>query len=117
MSQFDPTAADDRPTVTQQQEPECSASISGMCLNLSMGFSPCDTDEGECIEGGQPPREQPAAEDTCRPVEIIRVHGAAEMSDESRAALAEVIAAAKRRYLAEHPEDEQQPAAADGGTR
>ncbi|MGW2692379.1 hypothetical protein ACWC3Y_11015 [Streptomyces sp. NPDC001296] len=65
-----------------------------------------------------PVAQQPAAEDTCRPVEIdgeiIRVRGAAEMSEESRAALAEVIAAAKRRYLAEHPEDEQQPAAADG---
>ncbi|MGW1160403.1 helix-turn-helix domain-containing protein [Streptomyces sp. NPDC002519] len=64
-----------------------------------------------------PVAQQPAAEDICRPVEIdgeiIRVRGAAEMSDESRAALAEAIAAAKRRYLAEHPEDEQQPAAAD----
>ncbi|MEU6365730.1 hypothetical protein ABZ876_08235 [Streptomyces sp. NPDC046931] len=43
--------------------------------------------------------------DTCRPVEIdgetIRVHGASEMSEESRAALTEVIRAAKRRYAAE----------------
>jgi hypothetical protein len=47
--------------------------------------------------------------DTCRPVEIdgelIRVRGAAEMSDEARAALAEVIGAAKRKYAAEHPAD------------
>ena len=46
-------------------------------------------------------------EDTCRHVEIdgemIRVRGAAEMSDESRAALAEVIGAAKRKFAAEHP--------------
>ncbi|WP_226966762.1 hypothetical protein [Streptomyces phaeolivaceus] len=45
--------------------------------------------------------------DTCRSVEIdgelIRVRGAAEMSDESRAALAEVIGAAKRKIAAEHP--------------
>lgn len=43
--------------------------------------------------------------DTCRPVEIdgeiIRVHGSGEMSDESRAALAEIIRAAKRRFAAE----------------
>lgn len=48
--------------------------------------------------------------DTCRPVEIdgeiIRVRGAAEMSDEFRAALAEVIAAAKRKFEVEHPQTE-----------
>ncbi|MEU4154795.1 hypothetical protein [Streptomyces antimycoticus] len=46
-------------------------------------------------------------DDTCRPVEIdgetIRVRGAAEMSNESRAMLAEVVGAAKRKYAAEHP--------------
>jgi hypothetical protein len=44
--------------------------------------------------------------DRCRPVEIdgeiIRVRGAEEMSDESRAALADVIQAAKRKHAAEH---------------
>lgn len=48
--------------------------------------------------------------DRCRPVEIdgelIRVHGNGEMSDETRAALADVIGAAKRKYLAEHPQVE-----------
>ncbi|MFI0718895.1 hypothetical protein [Streptomyces sp. NPDC021224] len=47
--------------------------------------------------------------DTCRVVEIdgepIRVHGAGEMTDRGRAALAEVIAAARRRYAAEHPDE------------
>lgn len=50
----------------------------------------------------------PEAEDTCRVVEVggetIRVRGAGEMSDESRAALGEVIDAAKRKYAAEHPD-------------
>lgn len=47
-------------------------------------------------------------EETCRPVEIdgevIRVHGAAEMSEESQAALTEVIRAAKRRLETEQAE-------------
>ncbi|TLQ43466.1 hypothetical protein [Streptomyces marianii] len=51
-------------------------------------------------------REQRAA-DTCRPVEVdgetIRVRGAQEMTDEDRAAFAEVVRAAKRKYAAEHP--------------
>lgn len=46
-------------------------------------------------------------DDTCRPVEIdgelIRVRGSGDMSDESRAALADVIRAAKRKFAAEHP--------------
>ena len=45
--------------------------------------------------------------DACRPVEIdgeiIRVRGSSDMSDESRAALTEVIRAAKRKFAAEHP--------------
>lgn len=45
--------------------------------------------------------------DACRPVEIdgeiIRVRGSSDMSDESRAALAEVIRAAKRKFAAEYP--------------
>ncbi|GFH36604.1 hypothetical protein [Streptomyces pacificus] len=45
--------------------------------------------------------------DACRPVEIdgetIRVRGAQEMTDEARAAFAEVVRAAKRKYAAEHP--------------
>lgn len=48
---------------------------------------------------------QPDPEDTCRPVEIdgdiIRVHGAEELSDESQAALTEVVRAARRRMLNE----------------
>lgn len=28
---------------------ECDASRSGICLNNSEGFEPCDVDEGECI--------------------------------------------------------------------
>jgi hypothetical protein len=54
--------------------------------------------------------EQPAAapDDTCRVVDIggepIRVHGSGQMSDESRAALAEVIGAARAKYVAEHPD-------------
>lgn len=59
-------------------------------------------------------RSLPAAatgtEDTCRVVEVdgepIRVHGAGEMSDESRAALAEIIGAARAKYVAEHPDGE-----------
>jgi hypothetical protein len=47
-------------------------------------------------------------EDACRVVEVdgepIRVHGSGEMSDESRAALAEVIGAARAKYVAEHPD-------------
>lgn len=45
--------------------------------------------------------------DTCRPVEIdgelIRVRISGDLSDESRAALAEIIRAAKRKFAAEHP--------------
>lgn len=52
--------------------------------------------------------DQPDPEDTCRPVDIdgetIRVRGAGEMSDESREALADVIAAAKRKMAAEAPQ-------------
>jgi len=52
--------------------------------------------------------DHPEPEDTCRPVEIdgeiIRVRGAAEMSDESREALADLIAAAKRKMEAEAPQ-------------
>lgn len=55
-----------------------------------------------------PAADQAELEDTCRAVEVdgqtIRVRGAGEMSEESRAALAEVIRAAKRKYEAEHPE-------------
>jgi hypothetical protein len=51
-----------------------------------------------------------STEDACRVVEIdgesIRVHGSGEMSDESRAALAEVIGAARAKYVAEHPDGE-----------
>ncbi len=50
--------------------------------------------------------------DTCRPVEvdgeIIRVHGAAEMTDEDRAAFAELVRAVKRRYEAEDHENPTQ---------
>ena len=52
----------------------------------------------------------PEPEDTCRLEEIggeiIRVHGAGQMSDESREALAALISVAKRKYAAEHPETE-----------
>jgi hypothetical protein len=48
-------------------------------------------------------------EDTCRVLVIdgqpIRVHGGKEPTDQGRAALAEAIAAARRRYAAEHPDD------------
>jgi hypothetical protein len=53
---------------------------------------------------------RPAAgsDDTCRVIEVdgqpIRVHGAGEMTDQDRAALAEVLGAARRKYAAEHPE-------------
>jgi hypothetical protein len=33
---------------------ECRASISGDCLNVTEGFEPCDTEDGECIHGGVP---------------------------------------------------------------
>lgn len=56
--------------------------------------------------------DQPEPEDTCRPVEIdgetIRVRGSGEMSEESQAALAEVIRAAKRKMAAEPPPIRQQ---------
>jgi hypothetical protein len=52
-------------------------------------------------------------EDVCRPVviggEIVRVHGAAEMSDESRAALAEVTAIVKRRMAVEAQQQTETP--------
>lgn len=49
--------------------------------------------------------------DECRPVEItvddqretIRVHGAVPMDDEARAAMGEIVAAARARTAAEHP--------------
>lgn len=52
---------------------------------------------------------EPAEQDSCRPVTVVvdgeqihtRVRGAAEMSDEGRAAFAEIVTAAKRRYEAE----------------
>lgn len=48
--------------------------------------------------------------DLCRPVEIdgelLRVRGAHDMNEESRAALADVIRAVKRKYAAEHPEEQ-----------
>lgn len=51
-------------------------------------------------------QEGPEA-DTCRPVDIggetIRVHGVGEMSAASREALAEIVAATRRRFEAEHP--------------
>ncbi len=56
-------------------------------------------------------------EDVCRPVvlggEIVRVHGAAEMSDESRAALAEVTAIVKRRMADEAQQQTETPACPD----
>jgi hypothetical protein len=57
---------------------------------------------------------RPTAADTCRAVDIgdetIRVRGAGEMSEQAREALAAVVAAARRRFVAEHPE--QVPATA-----
>src|SRR5207249_1545137 len=51
--------------------------------------------------------DEPEPEDACRPVavdgETIRVHGAAEMSDENREALGEVIRAAKAKFTADAP--------------
>ena len=45
--------------------------------------------------------------DACRLVEVdgevIRVHGAAEMNDEDRAAFAELVRAVKRRYVSDSP--------------
>jgi hypothetical protein len=53
-------------------------------------------------------QEATSAEDACRVVEVggepIRVRGSGEMSDASRAALAEVIGAARAKYVAEHPD-------------
>src|SRR6266542_373734 len=48
-----------------------------------------------------------AEPDTCRLVEVdgevIRVHGAGEMNDEDRAAFAEIVRAARRRYERDNP--------------
>jgi hypothetical protein len=56
--------------------------------------------------------DQPEPEDTCRTVEIggetIRVRGAAELTDEGREALAEVVGAARRKLAAEPPRVRQQ---------
>jgi hypothetical protein len=56
-------------------------------------------------------------EDVCRPVviggEIVRVHGAVEMSDESRAALAEVTAIVKRRMADEAQQQTETPCCSD----
>jgi hypothetical protein len=73
--------------------------------------------------GGQPaddaaPGEQLAAEpdDTCRVVEVdgepIRVRGSGEMSDESRAAVASLVGAARRRHAAEQSRHDDQVRAA-----
>jgi hypothetical protein len=42
----------------QQAEPECSASISGICLSLFEADVPCDTSAGECVHGGKSGDEQ-----------------------------------------------------------
>jgi hypothetical protein len=59
------------------------------------------------LDGGQPATAA-GNDDTCRIVEIdgepLRVHSAGEMTAEDTAALAEVIAAARRKYATEHPE-------------
>lgn len=56
----------------------------------------------------QEPAEVTCTSDMCHVVavdgELVRVRGIGEMTAESRAALAEVIAAARRRHAAEHPE-------------
>jgi hypothetical protein len=106
------TDAREWPATTATQATECSASISGHCLRESQSETACDTEASECVHGGQPSTKPDDTEpDTCRPVDIdgqlIRVRGAGEMSDESRAALADVIRAAKRKYGAEHQEQEQ----------
>jgi DNA-binding CsgD family transcriptional regulator len=66
--------------------------------------------ERDSVKRVGPTRQQDAtsAEDACRVVEVggepIRVRGSGEMSDESRAALAEVIGAARAKCVAEHPD-------------
>jgi hypothetical protein len=50
----------------------------------------------------------PEPTDTCRLVEVdgeqVLVRGDGEMTEQDQAALAEVIAAARRRYAAQHPD-------------
>jgi hypothetical protein len=50
---------------------------------------------------------RPAPDDSCRAVDVdgetIRVRGVGELTEQGRAALAEVIGAAKRKYGSEHP--------------
>jgi hypothetical protein len=73
--------------------------------------------------GGQPANdaareEQPAAapDDTCRLVDLdgeqIRVHGSGELTEQGRAALAEVVGAARRRHAAEQAQHDNQVRAA-----
>jgi hypothetical protein len=40
-----------------QQDRECSASISGNCLREAQSETACNTEDGECVHGGQPARE------------------------------------------------------------
>lgn len=67
-------------------------------INSGVAFPPAPSAATQATEATEP-------DDTCRPVDIdgetIRVHGCGEMSDEARAALAEVIRAAKRKMEAE----------------
>jgi hypothetical protein len=54
----------------------------------------------------------PEPTDACRLVEVdgeqVLVRGDGEMTEQDRAALAEVIEAARRRYAAEHPDKAQE---------
>lgn len=56
------------------------------------------------------PAEEP--QDTCRTIQVdggpVHVRGAGEMTAEGRTYFAEVVQAAKRRYAAEHPDDDNQ---------
>lgn len=47
----------------QPSGPECKASISGMCLEMVEGNSPCAIEDGECVSGGLPAREPKTIQD------------------------------------------------------
>lgn len=51
----------------QPAEPECKASISGMCLEMVEGNSPCAIEDGECVSGGLPAREPKTIRDRMWP--------------------------------------------------
>lgn len=95
---------DDHDGDCEYEHQRCTCADAGDCFAPAGHYADCPA------AGEQPDVAQPEPADTCRPVtvdgEIVRVHGGHEMTDEERVAFADVIRAARRRYAAEHPDNE-----------